>query len=201
MSSYENGKRTPEVTALQGFAKYFGVSLDYLLGHSDVRSTAHGQSVSATLGTADLHLTPGTVSNVVWPPIPLVKVPVIGTVPAGYLDMRDEEVFGYIYVPQEKIMGIKKDELRALLVTGDSTTGDGIHDRDFVAFCTTQKEIINGKIYICRAEGGGVTIKRVYLENGKVRLKASNPVYKDIVLTEIEILGRVVCFQGPITEV
>jgi transcriptional regulator with XRE-family HTH domain len=38
VSQYENGKRIPEIDALTSFADYFGVSIDYLLGKSDIRS-------------------------------------------------------------------------------------------------------------------------------------------------------------------
>lgn len=37
ISQYENGKRIPEIDALQAFADYFGVTLDYLLGRTDTR--------------------------------------------------------------------------------------------------------------------------------------------------------------------
>lgn len=37
ISQYENNKRTPEIEALQDFAKYFNVTTDYLLGRSDNR--------------------------------------------------------------------------------------------------------------------------------------------------------------------
>lgn len=37
ISMYENGKRMPEISALEDFATYFGVSVDYLLGRVDVR--------------------------------------------------------------------------------------------------------------------------------------------------------------------
>lgn len=37
ISMYENGKRTPEINALEDFATYFGVSVDFLLGRVDVR--------------------------------------------------------------------------------------------------------------------------------------------------------------------
>lgn len=36
ISQYENGKRIPEIDALIDFADFFGVSLDYLVGNSDV---------------------------------------------------------------------------------------------------------------------------------------------------------------------
>jgi transcriptional regulator with XRE-family HTH domain len=38
ISQYENGKRIPEIDALQAFADFFGVSLDYLLGRTDTRN-------------------------------------------------------------------------------------------------------------------------------------------------------------------
>lgn len=39
ISQYENGKVMPELNALKDFSKYFEVSLDYLLGISNVRNT------------------------------------------------------------------------------------------------------------------------------------------------------------------
>ena len=38
ISQYEHGKRTPENEALKNFASYFNVSIDYLLGVSDIRN-------------------------------------------------------------------------------------------------------------------------------------------------------------------
>lgn len=38
ISQYENDKRIPEIDALKNFAKYFNVSVDYLLGNIDIRS-------------------------------------------------------------------------------------------------------------------------------------------------------------------
>jgi transcriptional regulator with XRE-family HTH domain len=40
VSQYENGKRIPEIDSLTSFADYFKVSIDYLLGKSDIRSQA-----------------------------------------------------------------------------------------------------------------------------------------------------------------
>lgn len=38
ISQYENNKRIPEIKALSDFADFFGVSIDYLLGKSDIRN-------------------------------------------------------------------------------------------------------------------------------------------------------------------
>ena len=39
ISQYENGKRVPENPAVINFAQYFNVSIDYLVGVSDIRNT------------------------------------------------------------------------------------------------------------------------------------------------------------------
>lgn len=38
VSQYENDKRIPEINALTDFADYFEVSLDYLIGRSDIKT-------------------------------------------------------------------------------------------------------------------------------------------------------------------
>ena len=40
ISQFENGKRTPEVSALIDFADFYGVSLDYLLGRESLKQVA-----------------------------------------------------------------------------------------------------------------------------------------------------------------
>ena len=37
ISRYENGEREPSISDLIKIADYFGVSLDYLVGRSDIR--------------------------------------------------------------------------------------------------------------------------------------------------------------------
>jgi len=142
-------------------------------------------------------LTPRPPSDVSWPPMMVMRIPVIGTVPAGGIDLREEEASGYIYVPQEVLKGLKKEDLRTLVVDGHCLIGDGINDKDFLVFSTKQTSVVSGKIYICRINEHEVTVKHVYLEDGQVRLRASNPDYPDMVLSSVEILGRVVCRQPP----
>lgn len=38
ISQYENDKRIPEIEALQAFANYFDVTVDYLLGRTDIKN-------------------------------------------------------------------------------------------------------------------------------------------------------------------
>ncbi len=122
---------------------------------------------------------------------PILKIPIIGSVPAGYPDIRDEHISGYLIVPREELRGVSPEGLYVLKVTGESLIGDDIHDGDYVVYNTKNKEVVNGKIYICRIENE-VVAKHVVMENSHIRLVSSNPRYKDIELNSVEILGRVI---------
>ena len=80
-----------------------------------------------------------------------------------------------------------------LRVHGDSMLGDGIHPGDYVLL-RPHVEAAQGEIAAVLTQGeedgqGGLyagdyetTLKRVYREGNQVRLKASNPVYADLLL-------------------
>ena len=74
---YENEKRSIDTKTALILAEYFNVSIDYLLGKSDVRN--------------------GIVSN--------IKIPVLGIVKAGYDYLADENVIGYISSNDNRING------------------------------------------------------------------------------------------------
>ncbi len=65
---------------------------------------------------------------------------------------------------------------------GDSMLGAGIHPNDILVV-DRSKEPMPDKIVIC-AVNGELTVKRLIFADGQWRLKAENPVYPDIVLTE-----------------
>jgi repressor LexA len=123
--------------------------------------------------------------------VPLARIPIIGSVPAGYPDIREEHISGYLNVPREELRGVSLEGLYVLKVTGESLVGDDVHDGDYVVYNTKNKEVVNGKIYICLV-GDEVVAKHVVMENSHVRLVSSNPRYKDIELSSVEILGRVI---------
>lgn len=60
ISYYENNKRVPEISALKDFADYFGVSVSYLLGESNVRNPEKLDDVKVSAGNNS-----GTVNTVV----------------------------------------------------------------------------------------------------------------------------------------
>jgi len=65
---------------------------------------------------------------------------------------------------------------------GDSMLGAGIHPNDILVV-DRSKEPMPDKIVIC-AINGELTVKRLMVTDGQWRLKAENPAYPDIPLTD-----------------
>ena len=49
ISQFENGKRTPEISALKDFADFFGVSVDCLLGKNTITPNHPNQDIAKIL--------------------------------------------------------------------------------------------------------------------------------------------------------
>ncbi len=116
------------------------------------------------------------------------EVPVLGRIAAGKPFLSEENIEGYLAMPSD--MGSGK--LFALQVKGDSMTGAGIQDGDRVII-KQQTTAENGQI-ICALIEGEATLKRFFINNGVVTLKAENEKYAPIVLSrgEFRVVGRVI---------
>lgn len=162
---YENEKRDMSPDTIVKLANYFGVSTDYLLGKSDSRNGD----------------------------VPISKIPILGTVKAGYDWLAEENIVDYITL-KENIPNV--DEYYALRITGDSmlpllAEGDLVivHDQDDVESGQTAVVLINGE---------EATVKKVVKTNDGVELHAMNPYYpvkkftfEDMQRIPVKIIGRV----------
>ena len=117
------------------------------------------------------------------------QIAILGKITAGHLQEAVSDPLGYVRffgcVPQPQ-------QLFAFQVTGDSMIGDNILDGDCVLLRNV--EIRNGQIGAVIVNGE-TTLKRIYKENGLLRLVPSNPSYDPIhILPEdissCRILGR-----------
>jgi len=79
----------------------------------------------------------------------------------------------------------------ALKVQGDSMTGDGIFDGDYVV-CKRTQTAQNGKIVVAITDNENATVKRLYKESDRIRLEPSNPNYEPIFTQNCTIAGVVV---------
>lgn len=181
--NYEKGARRPNSEQLILISKYFGVSIDCLIGRTDIPFT---EDRSENLFEK--------YPNIM--PIPeMRKVPLVGAVACGKPIYREEDE--WISLPTE----IKADF--CLRCEGDSMINAGINDGDIV-FIRTCSVVENGQIAAVSIDNE-VTLKRVYYypEKNKLVLNPENPAYEPFVfvneeLNDIRILGRAVILLSEI---
>lgn len=166
VSNWEIGKYEPKPKNIEHLAKLYGVSIDKLL-------QAPAESVS------NVHSPSGVAA-----------VSVCGYVSAGEPREAWETYLGTAPVGEELLM--RYPNLFALIISGDSLEGDGIHSGDKV-FVDPDAGYQVGKIYIVRLEDGEVCAKHLYMEaDGQIKLRSSNDGYEDLTVSGGQVLGRVV---------
>ncbi len=135
--------------------------------------------------TRAIKLLPGMMPKPRTPKV--VSIPVVGRVAAGkpILAVEDfEEVFP---LPQEFLGGTDGFMLR---VHGDSMIEDGIHEGDLV-IVRRQENADNGDTVVALMDNEA-TVKRFYLENGRIRLQPANSAMSPIIVDNCHIIGKVV---------
>ena len=115
-----------------------------------------------------------------------VSVPIVGTVTAGTPILAVENLEGYFPLPPEFA---RNDETFMLTVRGDSMIEAGIFNGDKI-ICKKTNYADNGEIVVALVEDSA-TVKRFYKRHGKFILHPENSELCDIVLNEVEILGKV----------
>ena len=113
-------------------------------------------------------------------------VPIIGRIRAGKPLLAEENMEGYFPLPAEFAAG---GEYFILRVEGESMSGAGIHDGDFV-IVRRQQTVENGEIAALLL-GEEATVKRFYREKDYFRLQPKNEQFEPILTREVEVLGKV----------
>lgn len=177
ISLYEKGDRKPSQDVLEALADFFKVSIDYLLGKTDVRN------VKKNIDIAD---TP-------------TKIPVVGKISAGLPILATENIEGYEYAPS---MYIKDGcEYFYLKVTGDSMNLK-FNDGDLLLI-QKQDDLENDEIGVVMVDGEA-TVKKYKYENNLVILypMSTNPEHIVQLYSpndhNIKIIGKVISYQGKI---
>ena len=177
--NYEKGAREPNSEQLILISKYFGVSIDYLMGRTDVPFT---EETSENIFEKYPNIQP----------LPeMRKVPLLGAIACGEPIYREEDE--WISLPND----IKADF--CLRCQGDSMIDARINDGDIV-FIKACPEVENGQIAAVSIDNE-VTLKRVfyYPEKNKLVLYPENKAYEPFIymneeLNDVRILGRAVMF-------
>ncbi len=131
--------------------------------------------------------------NAVAPPPRLFSLPLVGQVAAGAPLLAEQNIEDHMAVGSEIAVG---DDSFLLRVRGESMIGDGIFDGDLVVVRPT-RDVPDGTIAVVRIESeqtgeGEVTVKRLYREQGRLRLEPANPRFEPIYTSGGQIEGRVV---------
>ncbi len=122
---------------------------------------------------------------------PVVEIPVVGRVAAGYPILAEENVEGHLTIDRNMINST--DDCFGLKVRGDSMINAGILEGDLV-IVSPQKQAANGDIIVALL-GDEATMKRFQIEDGKIFLIPENEKYEAIPVNnteEFSIVGKVI---------
>jgi len=125
---------------------------------------------------------------------PVRRVPLVGSVPAGSPIDAIENIEGELAVDTTFL---PTGETFTLRVKGDSMTGAGIFDGDYV-LVKKQAAAERGDIVVALI-GDEATVKRYFPERGRVRLQPENDAFEPIVVDrkspEFTLVGKVVALM------
>jgi repressor LexA len=118
-----------------------------------------------------------------------LELPLLGYVAAGE-PIEAVASAETIAVPED-LAG--KRETYVLRVKGDSMIDEQIRDGDYVVI-EDRRVADNGEMVIALIGGSDVTLKKLYREDGRVRLQPANPLMQPLVLdpAQVQIQGVVV---------
>lgn len=119
----------------------------------------------------------------------ILEVPLVGIIAAGKPIEAIEDKRGTIKIAKGNLS--KYENYFALKVKGDSMIDEGIRDGDTVVI-KSQKSAENGQTVVAIIDENETTLKKLYRQDGRVKLQAANqtvmPLYRD----NVEIKGVLV---------
>ncbi|WP_373799390.1 transcriptional repressor LexA [Bacteroides heparinolyticus] len=117
----------------------------------------------------------------------IVNVPLLGDVAAGEPIFAAENISNYYPMPVDMLPNA---EIFMLNVKGDSMMNVGIYHGDKI-IVSKQNTANNGEIVVAMVDDSA-TVKRFYREKNHFRLKPENDAMEDIIVKDLEIIGKVV---------
>ncbi|MCX8129398.1 MAG: helix-turn-helix domain-containing protein [Clostridia bacterium] len=174
INRYEKGVNQPDTETLNKLAEYFDVSVDYLLGRTNLK---------------DADLPQGS-----YVPEKTVRIPILGVVRAGEPLYAEQNIVGYFTTDIDLL---PSGECFYLKVVGDSMNLSHIVDGQLILI-RRQEDIENGGVALVLVNGEDATIKKFYKNDNLVTLmpNSSNPVHQprviDLKNTPVKVIGKVI---------
>lgn len=168
LSGYETGKYQADIDTYVKIASFFNVSVGYLLGNDDEKGTGN------------------------------VRIPVLGSIPAGIPLEAIEDVLDWEEIPQSMLAGEK--EYFALQVKGDSMWPDYLPGD--VVIVRRQPTFETGDVCVVYVNGSDATLKAVKKNEDErtLTIVPKNPNYAPRTFTEEEVAGLPVTIAGVVVE-
>lgn len=116
-------------------------------------------------------------------------LPVLGRVAAGQPMLASQNIEETYPVPSSVLAGAEGFMLK---VKGESMIDDGIMDGDMV-IVRRQSSANNGEIVVAAIEDEA-TVKRIYVEDNRVRLQPANQTMQPMYFDAVNVIGKVVGF-------
>ena len=175
---YERDAREPNDEIKIKMAEYFGVSIDFLLGKSDVRN-------------------PDKIKNIITD-VKLIPVPIVGRVPAGEPLLASENIEGYLPIDPSMYGISNPDDFFFLRVAGESM--NKLVKNGSYVLIRKQDYAEDGDVIVAIVNGDEeATLKRFKeLGNGFIALKPESTFdeFIDRIInlkdTNFKILGKVI---------
>jgi repressor LexA len=118
----------------------------------------------------------------------VLSLPVLGEIAAGQPIEAYDDGAESLEVPRSMQA---RDDSYVLRVRGKSMIDALIDDGDYVVV-QPQATARDGDIVVALLEDNGVTLKRFYREDGRIRLQPANAEMEPIYATDVQIQGKVV---------
>lgn len=121
------------------------------------------------------------------------RLPLVGKVAAGQPILAFDDYQAGYALPKELLRSAEPSETFMLTVDGESMIDAGIYSGDLI-IVTRSFEVRDGDIIVARINGESATVKRIFRENGHVRLQPENAAMEPIIVksSELEIVGKVI---------
>ncbi len=169
ITKYINGENGTTNNRLDDIANILNVNPSWLMGYD-----------------VPMNLSKSNVEKVTYKENDLIKMPVIGTIPAGtpieaiqYIDDND-----YLYVPKERLKG-EISNYFLLRISGNSMNPKYLNG-DVILFNINPSPDSGSEVAIM-VNGDDATFKQIYIEESGIRIHPYNSMYPDATYTAEEV--------------
>jgi repressor LexA len=191
VSSWESGRYEPDTQTLKRLSDLFGVTIDEILGVPEDKPAPAWKTVDPA------EFPPKQTSSAPLPDLfHTVRIPILGSVRAGFDWLAQQEIVGYVEV--EEALVTRFPDVFALYVKGDSMEPEIRHND--IAICVPRPQVDNNAIAIICINGDEGTIKRVRFEDGGLTVIPSNHSYPPRHYSPREVESTPVTIQALVIE-